>query len=192
MIFQRTVRETWLSAVRENLRRITFRLKIARRLVRGYFFGIPLVETIRENIIKIFFSLPIKLKKVNWQHDFLQLFFFNFENFHARLSFQIFLRRLKLLWFYFLHQKIKASQRCHFSWHVAFQGRWRNPGNNSHGILHGSLKNCISSNPERALAKSMNADAKRDAYQWIKQIVAALSFNHDQRVVHRDLTLDNI
>ena len=56
----------------------------------------------------------------------------------------------------------------------------------------GNLKNRISSNPERALAKSMNADAKRDAYQWIKQIVAALSFNHDQRVVHRDLTLDNI
>ena len=56
----------------------------------------------------------------------------------------------------------------------------------------GNLKNRISSNPERALAKSMNAGAKRDAYQWIKQIVAALSFNHDQRVVHRDLTLDNI
>lgn len=56
----------------------------------------------------------------------------------------------------------------------------------------GNLKNRISSNPERALAKSMNADAKRDAYQWIKQIVAALSFNHDQRVVHRDLKLDNI
>lgn len=56
----------------------------------------------------------------------------------------------------------------------------------------GNLKNRISSNPERALAKSINTDAKRDAYQWIKQIVAALSFNHDQRVVHRDLTLDNI
>lgn len=56
----------------------------------------------------------------------------------------------------------------------------------------GNLKNRISSNPERALAKSMNADAKRDAYQLIKQIVPALSLNHDQRVVHRDLTLDNI
>ena len=56
----------------------------------------------------------------------------------------------------------------------------------------GNLKHRIFSNPKRALAKSMNADAKRDAYKWIKQIVAVLSFIHDQRVVHRDLKLDNI
>ncbi|XP_022796288.1 myosin light chain kinase A-like [Stylophora pistillata] len=56
----------------------------------------------------------------------------------------------------------------------------------------GNLKDRIFKNPERAPANSKNGDAKRDACRWIKQIIAALTFIHEQNVVHRDLKLDNI
>ncbi|XP_022796270.1 NUAK family SNF1-like kinase 2 [Stylophora pistillata] len=56
----------------------------------------------------------------------------------------------------------------------------------------GNLKDHILKNPEITPAKSKNADAKRDACEWIKKITAALSFIHNQNVVHRDLKLDNV
>ncbi|PFX15040.1 CBL-interacting protein kinase 25 [Stylophora pistillata] len=56
----------------------------------------------------------------------------------------------------------------------------------------GNLKDRIFKNPEGAPANSKNADAKRDSCRWMKQITAALTFIYEQKVVHRDLKLDDI
>ena len=56
----------------------------------------------------------------------------------------------------------------------------------------GNLKSLIFDHPESVPAKDRNPAVVREVYRWAKEITDALSFMHNQGVVHRDLKLENI
>ena len=56
----------------------------------------------------------------------------------------------------------------------------------------GNLKNHIFNNQELIPGKSGGNGVIRKVFQWIKEIIDALAYIHQQRIVHRDLKLENV
>ena len=56
----------------------------------------------------------------------------------------------------------------------------------------GNLQNHIFKNDHLIPGKSGRADAMRNARQWVKEIIDALAYIHEQGIVHRDLKLENV
>jgi len=56
----------------------------------------------------------------------------------------------------------------------------------------GDLKSKILDHPEATPAKTANPDVFREVCRWTREITDALTFMHNEGLVHRDLKLENI
>jgi len=56
----------------------------------------------------------------------------------------------------------------------------------------GDLKSKILDHPEATPAKTANLDVFREVCRWTREITDALTFMHNEGLVHRDLKLENI